>query len=134
VSNKFQNNILQIFDSSNSLVLDLCDQLLIFDCFFFYAFTITDFDIIYNNQNFLFAEVSLQYFKTKKSGVSVFLLFFYSTLYDQRDAINTLKHSLIGQFVKFFWLINQMLQSTYSESLTALCFTRVKLAPNIRKK
>jgi len=70
--------------------------------FFFYAFTITDFDIIYNNQNFLFAEVSLQYFKTKKSGVSVFLLFFYSTLYDQRDAINTLKHSLIGQFVKFF--------------------------------
>ena len=37
--------------------------------------------------------------------------------YGQCDAANTLKCFLIGQFVKFFLLINQMLQSICSETL-----------------
>jgi len=39
--------------------------------------------------------------------ISVVMIFKYVLRYGQRDAINTLKQFLIGQFVKFFFLIGQ---------------------------
>jgi len=48
--------------------------------------------------------------------------------YNQRDAINALKQFLIGQFVKFFFLIvNQpsMLQSICSETLTTAIYNTI---------